>query len=165
MTTPYASEAFLHQLLGKALAAGASDVHLKVGQPPGARVRGDMVYFRVEKIRPEDTEAVARVLLGAHATGRDRLDERAASCVTAYEADGLGRFRVSDLPAARRARAGDAQHRRCKIPTLAELGGPPRRRDLAERSAAWSDRRPAAAAGETSAAAMIGHLNAATPST
>src|SRR5690606_22716603 len=42
-TSPYANEAFFHQLLGKAIAAKASDVHIKVGQPPGARVRGDMV--------------------------------------------------------------------------------------------------------------------------
>ena len=26
-------------------ALGASDVHLKAGQPPGARVRGDLVFF------------------------------------------------------------------------------------------------------------------------
>ena len=56
---PYASEAYLHQLLQKAKAAGARDVHLKVGQPPGARVRGSLVFFRLDKIRPEDTEAVA----------------------------------------------------------------------------------------------------------
>src|SRR5262249_42278452 len=64
VTTPYATEAYLHQILGKALAAQASDVHLKVGQPPGARVRGDMMFFRVEKLRAEDTDAVARILLG-----------------------------------------------------------------------------------------------------
>ncbi|HWZ90316.1 MAG TPA: hypothetical protein VNW92_15745, partial [Polyangiaceae bacterium] len=50
----YASEAYLQQLLQKAKAAGARDVHLKVGQPPGARVRGSLVFFRVERIRPAD---------------------------------------------------------------------------------------------------------------
>src|ERR1700679_14065 len=67
LTTPYASEPFLHQILGKALAAGGSDVHLKVGQPPGARVRDDLVFFRVDKIKPEDTEAALRILLGVPA--------------------------------------------------------------------------------------------------
>ena len=41
----YANETYLQQLLSKAVAAKASDVHLKVGQPPGARVRGDIIYF------------------------------------------------------------------------------------------------------------------------
>jgi len=36
----YASEDYLVQLLAKAVAAKASDIHLKVGQPPGARIRG-----------------------------------------------------------------------------------------------------------------------------
>ena len=56
----YSNEDFLRQLLSKAIAASASDVHLKVGQPPGARVRGSMVYFRVDSIKPADTEAVVR---------------------------------------------------------------------------------------------------------
>ena len=44
----YASEDYLVQLLGKAVAAKASDIHLKVGQPPGARVHGEIVYFRAD---------------------------------------------------------------------------------------------------------------------
>ena len=59
---PYESEEFFQQLLTKAVNAGARDVHLKVGQPPAARVRGDLVYFRVDKIRPQDTEALVTVL-------------------------------------------------------------------------------------------------------
>ena len=93
MSTPYASEAFLHQLLGKALAAQASDIHLKVGQPPGARVRGDLVYFRVEKIKPDDTDALARMLLGV-SSGRPPL-EGCEERTLAYQVPGLGRFRVS----------------------------------------------------------------------
>src|SRR5205823_5604543 len=91
--TPYASEAFLHQLLGKALAANASDIHLKVGQPPGARVRGDMVYFRVDRITPEDTEAVARILL-ADRPNRPQV-ESLSEYDTSYSVSGLGRFRVN----------------------------------------------------------------------
>jgi twitching motility protein PilT len=40
----------LLQLVKKAVAAGARDVHLKVGQPPGARVRDELVFFKVAKI-------------------------------------------------------------------------------------------------------------------
>ena len=88
---PYASEAYLHQLLHKAKAAGARDVHLKVGQPPGARVRGALVFFRVDKIRPEDTEAVVRHLIRDPAIlqNLDALREYD----TSYEVFGIGRFR------------------------------------------------------------------------
>ena len=92
-TNPYSSEAYLHQLLSKAINAGARDVHLKVGQPPGARVRGSIVYFRVDKLRPEDTEAVARHLikeqeLRNNLSGFNEYD-------TSYAAPGIGRFRVN----------------------------------------------------------------------
>src|SRR5690606_426722 len=46
----YRSETFFLQLLAKAVAAKARDIHLKVGQPPGARVRGEIVYFRLDKV-------------------------------------------------------------------------------------------------------------------
>src|SRR5450432_202260 len=93
MDSPYASETFLVQLLGKAVAAKASDVHLKVGQPPGARVRGDIVYFRSDPLRPQDTEALARILV-KRASVRDSL-ETLLEHDTAYEAPGVGRFRVN----------------------------------------------------------------------
>ena len=160
MTTPYASEAFIHQLLGKALAAGASDVHLKVGQPPGARVRGDMVYFRVEKIGPEDTDAVARVLLGSAGAGRlDELHE----LVTAYQAPGLGRFRVS-VYRQRGALALVMRSIALKIPTFAELGVPAAATALAEQPRGLVILAGGTGEGKSStAAAMIGHLNESYP--
>ena len=63
MPSPFADEKFFHALLSKAVAGKASDVHIKVGQPPGARIRGDMIYFRTEKISAEDTAAVARIVI------------------------------------------------------------------------------------------------------
>lgn len=94
MTTPYASEAFLHQILAKAHAADASDVHLKVGQPPGARVRGDMVYFRAEPLEPKDTEAVARLVL-TQRTGTLPSLAGLRELDLPYEVPQLGRFRVN----------------------------------------------------------------------
>lgn len=159
MTTPYASEAFLHQLLGKALAAAASDVHLKVGQPPGARVRGDMVYFRVDKIRPEDTEAAARVLLGATGPRLDGLRE----AVTAYGAAGLGRFRVS-LYRQRGALAIVMRSVPLKVPTLAELSVPAAATGLVEQRSGIVVVAGGASSGKTwTLGAMIGHLNASYP--
>jgi twitching motility protein PilT len=160
VTTPYASEAFIHQVLGKALAAGASDVHLKVGQPPGARVRGDMVFFRVEKIRPEDTDAAARVILGSAGAGRL---EGIHELVTAYEADGLGRFRVS-IYRQREALALVMRSVPLKIPTFAELGVPTAATALAEKERGLVILAGGSSEGKSStAAAMIGHLNESYP--
>src|SRR6185369_6812222 len=116
---PYTSEVYLHQLLHKAKSAGARDVHLKVGQPPGARVRGALVFFRVDKIRPEDTEALVRHLVRdpqvlAHL---DQLREYD----TSYEVYGVGRFRVNIY----RQRASLAIVMRIiphQVPSLEQLG-------------------------------------------
>jgi twitching motility protein PilT len=94
VTTPYASEVFLHQILSKAHAAHASDVHLKVGQPPGARVHGDMVYFRAEPLSPADTEAVARLILTRRPAILGALGSLREVDV-AYEIEGLGRYRAN----------------------------------------------------------------------
>jgi twitching motility protein PilT len=127
---PYASEAYLHQLLQKAKAAGARDVHLKVGQPPGARVRGALVFFRVDKIRPQDTEALAQhVIRDPEVLGHlDQLREYD----TSYEVFGIGRFRVNIY----RQRASLAIVMRIiphEVPSLEQLGAPEACRVLAEK--------------------------------
>src|SRR5258708_14459242 len=92
-SSPYENEAFFHQLLAKAVSGGASDVHIKVGQPPGARVRGEIVYFRVDKVAPADSQAVARHVLRSMNPSRELDDVREAD--TAYAVPKLGRFRVN----------------------------------------------------------------------
>jgi twitching motility protein PilT len=156
VSTSYASEAFLHQILGKALSAGASDVHLKVGQPPGARVRGDLVFFRVEKITPEDTEAAVRVLSGL-SVGPDSVVVHEK--VFAYEAPGLGRFRVS---AFRQRGALSIVMRSIPlvIPVAADLGLPPAATSLVEQERGLVLFAGAAGSGKsTTVAALLGHLN------
>jgi twitching motility protein PilT len=161
VTTPYASEAFLLQLLGKAVAASASDVHLKVGQPPGARVGGSLVYFRVDKIRPEDTEAVTRIVLA----GRSSQGALAATeeKVMAYAAPGVGRFRASIY----RQRGSLALVMRSvpeKVPTLEELGLPPAAVALADGAGGLVlIAGPAHSGRTTTMAAMVGRVNAASP--
>jgi twitching motility protein PilT len=161
VTTPYASEGFLHQLLGKALAASASDIHLKCGQPPGARVRGDMVYFRVDKIRPEDTEAVARILLARRSDTPElsRLQEYD----TSYEVDGVGRFRVN-LYRQRGSLAIVMRSIPLNIPTFEDLGVPPAAAPMAEHDRGLVLVVGAAGNGKSSTlAAMVGHINANFP--
>ena len=155
--SPYAQETFLHQLLQKALAARASDVHLKVGQPPGARVLGEMVYFRVDKIRPEDTEAVARLLLGRGDPRVDLVGVREVD--TSYEVPALGRFRVN-VYRQRGSLAVVMRYIPVKIPSLESLDLPPPVRHLAERERGLVLVVGATGSGKsTTLAAMIGHIN------
>jgi twitching motility protein PilT len=154
---PYASEAYLQQLLQKAKAAGARDIHLKVGQPPGARVRGSLVFFRVDRIRPADTEAVVRHLIRDPAllANLDALREYD----TSYEVQGIGRFRVNIY----RQRATLAVVMRViphQVPSLEQLGAPAACRTLAEKDRGLVLCVGAAGNGKTSTlAAMLDHMN------
>lgn len=153
----YANEAYLTQLLTKAVAAKASDVHLKVGQPPGARVRGSLVFFRSEPLRGEDTEHLARHLI-REAHIRDNLDAL-REYDAAYEAPGVGRFRVNIY----RQKGTLAIVMRAIpliIPTFEQLGAPAACLDLAEKDRGLVLVVGAAGNGKSSTlAAMIGHLN------
>ncbi len=153
----YASEQYFHQLLGKAIAARARDVHLKVGQPPGARVRGDLVYFRLDPVRPEDTEAVAHHVIANPDVLRDLHSLREYD--TAYEAEGVGRFRVNVY----RQRGSLAVVMRfipLDVPTLEQLGAPRACLDLAAKDRGLVLCVGAAGNGKSSTlAAMIGHMN------
>lgn len=157
MDSPFASDAFLHQLLAKAVQAKASDIHFKVGQPPGVRIRGEMVYFRSDKIRPADTEAIAKLVIRKPAIRDDlpALQEHD----TSYSVPGLGRFRVN----AYRQRGTIALVLRAiptSIPSFDELGLPAVARDLSERLNGLVLVVGAAGNGKsTTLAAMIGHLN------
>ena len=157
----FASEAYFHQLLAKAIAAKASDVHLKVGQPPGARVRGEMVYFRLDQVRPEDTAAAARLVIRDPAV-LGRLDAL-TDYDTSYHAPNIGRFRVNVF----RQRGSLAVVMRAipdRIPTLEELGVPPACRELAEKERGLVLVVGAAGNGKSSTlASMIGHINRTRP--
>jgi twitching motility protein PilT len=159
VSSPYADENYFRALLSKAVAGKASDVHIKVGQPPGARIRGGMVYFRTEKISAEDTSAVARHVIAnpevlAHLDDLKEYD-------TSYSAPGIGRFRVNVY----RQRGSLAVVMRfipTDIPTMDSLGLPmPVTRDLAEKQNGMVLVVGAAGNGKsTSIASMIAHLNA-----
>lgn len=156
-TNPYTSEQYLQQLLGKAISAGASDVHLKVGQPPGARVRGSLVYFRVDKVKPTDTEAVARHVIRVPDV-RDNLGELMEfDC--SYAVPGIGRFRVNIY----RQRGSLAIVMRAipfEVPSMEALGVPEVCRELAEKDRGLVLCVGAAGNGKsTTLASMIHHMN------
>jgi twitching motility protein PilT len=155
----YADENFFRSLLSKAVAGKASDVHVKVGQPPGARIRGDMIYFRTDKIAPEDTAAVARHVI-SNPDVLARLDDL-KEYDTSYNAPGMGRFRVNVY----RQRGSLAVVMRfipTDIPAMESLGLPmPVGRELAERQNGMVLVVGAAGNGKsTSVASMVAYLNA-----
>jgi len=155
--TPMVAEAYFHQLLQKAVAAGASDVHLKVGQPPGARVGGSLVFFRVDRLRPVDTEAAA-----LHVLRRRRVTlelDALREYDTGYEVPGVGRFRVNIY----RQRSSLAIVMRVispKVPKLDDLGTPEACKVLAAKDRGLVLCVGAAGNGKsTTLAAMIDHIN------
>jgi twitching motility protein PilT len=153
----YASESYFHQLLGKAIAARARDVHLKAGQPPGARVRGELVFFRLEPIRPEDTEAVAHHLIADESVLRDLAALREYD--GSYDAPGIGRFRVN-VYRQRGTLAVVMRFIPLDVPTLEQLGAPPACKVLAEKDRGLVLCVGAAGSGKSSTlAAMLSHMN------
>src|SRR6476646_1724714 len=118
----YASEAYFNQLLSKAVAARASDIHLKVGIPPGARVRGELVFFRTEPLRKEDTDNIARIVIRDSAV-RAEVGTTLREYDCAYSAPGVGRFRVNVYR--QRGTLGIVMRSiPTKIPQFEDLGAP-----------------------------------------
>lgn len=71
----------------------ASDLHLKVGSPPGYRVHGQIQPLKnVDKLRPDDTAALAQAVLGPERWGEF---ERTGDFDCAYSIPGVARFRMN----------------------------------------------------------------------
>jgi len=161
LSSVYGNATYINQLLAKAVAAKASDVHLKVGIPPAARVRGDLVFFRTEPLRPEDTENIARVLIKDPKVRAEISTLREHDA--AYAAEGVGRFRVNIYR--QRGTIGIVMRAiPTRIPTFEDLGAPASCGPLAEKDRGLVLVVGAAGNGKSSTlAAMIGHLNQTQP--
>lgn len=157
----YGNETYINQLLAKAVAAKASDVHLKVGIPPAARVRGDLVFFRTEPLRAEDTENIARVVIKDPKIRAEISTLREHDA--AYAATGVGRFRVNIYR--QRGTIGIVMRAiPTRIPTFEDLGCPSPCGALAEKDRGLVLVVGAAGNGKSSTlASMIGHLNRTQP--
>ncbi len=82
----------LSKFLRIGLERGASDIHFQVGNLPLYRFNGNLVELRYKVLEPEDTEAMARMLLEGDPRGED-MDWNEVDL--AYELEGEGRFRVN----------------------------------------------------------------------
>ena len=150
-------EAVLVGLLRRALEYGASDVLLKVGQPPAFRIGGSLHYAQGQKLRPEDTRDLAEAVLkrSRFSGSIDELFQFDSS----YSAAGIGRFRVN-VYRQRGTLALALRSIPLAIPTFEGLRLPPIAAQLAELPRGMILVCGAAGNGKSSTlAAMLGHLN------
>jgi twitching motility protein PilT len=85
----------LNVLLRRAVERGASDVHLKVGQPPVFRVDGVLEpVAAAEPLTDANLETALNTVIGSASTRLQRFRED-GELDTAYSTEGLPRFRVN----------------------------------------------------------------------
>ncbi len=145
-----------HRILGAAVEAGASDIHIKSGAPIRFRIGGELVD--VDSPEPTEEWLVALAKEIAPALGRKRFEETGEADF-AYEAPGAGRHRVN-LFTQRGRRVLALRIVKEHISTLAELHLPPIVEQLAEkRLGLILVAGPTGSGKSTTLAAMIEQMN------
>lgn len=145
-------------ILKDAVEKDASDIHIKVGNTPLARIDGELepVYPEGERLMPPDTERMMRELLPEH---RIKDFENNNEADFAYAAPGLGRFRVNAF----RQRGSVSLILRAipfEAPSLEKLGLPTVVRELAEQERGVVLVTGTTGSGKsTTLAAMVRHIN------
>lgn len=151
-------EATLLALLKKGAQYRASDVLLKVGQPPAFRVNGDLHYLQGDKLKPGQTQGLAGIIL-KRSRYKGTLDDL-LEYDTSYGVDGVGRYRVNIY----RQRGTLAMALRAiplEVPTFEDLRLPASIQTLAEQERGLVLCVGAAGNGKsTTLAAIVNHINA-----
>ena len=149
----------LHEALQLVVRSEGSDLHLKVGSRPLARIHGRLQQVdRWEPLTPDDTERVVREMLAPHP---EKLSEFETDNEVdfSYAVEGLARFRVNAF-----RQRGTASVVARVIPfavrTVAELGLPPVISELAEEERGLILLTGTTGSGKsTTLAAIIDHIN------
>jgi twitching motility protein PilT len=149
----------LAQILVDAVERGASDIVIKAGNSPLARIKGELIrlYPDAEKLMPPDTDAMVRQLMPEY---RIKEFENEQEADFAYGVPGLGRFRVNAFKQ-RGATSMVLRTIPIEAPTFESLNLPDVVRQLAE-----EDRGIVLVTGTTGSgksttlAAIIRHINA-----
>jgi twitching motility protein PilT len=146
----------IDELLRRTVEAGASDLHLKMGNVPFMRVDGDLQPCPFDVLTAMDTASFADAVMGEH---KRREFESTSEADVGYTLPGVGRFRINVFR--QRGVVGLAIRRvRSEIPTFEELRLPEVMRELAA-----SPRGlvlvtgPTGTGKTTTIASMIGHIN------
>jgi twitching motility protein PilT len=113
----------LDEFLARVVERGGSDLHLKVGSPPMARIDGDLIPIDDRAVTEGDVEAVLVKLTERTPAKREQFLAQ-GDLDTAYVANELGRFRVN---AFRQRGAVSFAFRfiPASVPTFRQLGLPP----------------------------------------
>jgi twitching motility protein PilT len=149
----------LERVLQRAVATGASDVHLKLDQPPALRIDGDLVRLdESAALGSADLVAVLEELTSTTPRRRQLFDET-GELDTAYVSPGLPRFRVNGF----RQRGAISFAFRIipsEIPSFSDLHLPPGVRRLADERRGLVLVTGATGSGKTTTlAAMLDHIN------
>ncbi len=147
----------LNQLLSVGVQSGASDIHLRPGDPPIYRINGQIVPMKMEKLRAEHTQQICQVLI------RDEVAKAQLDVVheydTSYSVPGVARFRANIY----RQRGSLAVVLRiipAQVPTLQAMGMPPVIATLAAQERGLVLVTGATGSGKSSTlAAMVDHIN------
>ncbi len=84
-----------HKLLAFGIERGVSDIHFEVGYPPHYRLHGELLgAIKVPPLTPQDTEAIARMILEDRAMTVD-FTRRFVEIDVSYSLAQRGRFRAS----------------------------------------------------------------------
>ena len=149
----------LNRVLHNAVDQGASDVHLKIGQPPVIRFDGELQTLAGwQTLDAEQLEAILAEV-GASAPARLAAFEESGELDLAYQRPGLPRFRVNAF----RQRGEISFAMRVipsEVPSFSALRLPPGVERLAEEHRGLVLVTGATGAGKTTTlAAIIGHIN------
>ncbi|NMC81465.1 MAG: type IV pilus twitching motility protein PilT [Armatimonadetes bacterium] len=146
----------IDDLLRELVQKEASDLHLRVGEPPVMRGHGDLMRTSYPVLTPNDTEGIARqLLIGERLTRFEEFMEADLS----YSLPGVSRFRVNFFR--QRGHIGAVMRAiPIKIKTIDDLGLPPVTKELALRPRGLVlVTGPTGSGKSTSLAAMIDHIN------
>jgi twitching motility protein PilT len=145
-------------LLGAGVKHGASDIHLRVGDPPTYRVRGQLAPLKYAPLTPADTRAISEHIV-QDPDVKKQLGE-IQEYDTSYSVPGVARFRVN-IHRQRGSLSLVLRIIASTVPTIESLGLPPIIRKIAESERGLVLVTGATGSGKTSTlAAMIHHINA-----
>lgn len=142
--------------LKEAAGRGASDLHIKAGRPPVARVRQQLVLLPFDILTPSDTEEIAFSIMKEAV--KKNFDAR-GEVDFAHEFEGIGRFRINVFR--QRGNCGIAMRFVKKdVLTIEELRLPPVLNEIASLpSGIVIVSGPTGCGKSTTLAAMLGHIN------
>ncbi len=150
----------LHSVLSYAVQSGASDVHLKVGQPPILRHDGTLLPLDGAPVLDNEQLESVLAMITAHDASRRKAFEETGELDLAYTAAGLPRLRVNGF----RQRGSISFAFRViasSIPGFVELGMPEGVARFAEERRGLVLVTGATGSGKsTTLAAIVGHINA-----